>query len=137
MLMEIDTEEARKQFHDFVKQIAVRSKKKFTTIYRRKIDALLFKLIAVTPRHTGAAAGEATGTPMPPSHPAFGMTIGNDEGDSGWQLREVTEGKHTVWVIVNPMWLPYLHYLEYGTIRIPAQGFLRSTWEEFKIEQGV
>jgi hypothetical protein len=75
------------------------------------IDDAIADLRNLTPKDTGAAAGAATGRPMTPSHPGYGLPIGNFEGATGWQPYMSDNGKQ--WSITNPMWEPYLKYRNY------------------------
>lgn len=70
-------------------------------------------LRAITPKDTGAAAGTTQGAnrPIYKSHPGYRMGIGNEPGDTGWQLKWVnTASKFT---IHTPMWDFYLKYVNY------------------------
>ena len=88
----------------------------------------------VTPRDTGAAAGYATGKEPPPYHPVskLGLTIGKEEGQSGWQV-VFTQGRgsNAKYALRNPMWEPYLKYHEFGVIANGATGgMFRVKWNE-------
>ena len=92
-------------------------------------------LAAEGPAYTGASAGrEDRGRfPVTPRHPAYGMNIGNDPGDSGWQLGQTPrrKGEPVRVYLKNPMWKPYLQYVEFGAVRGQANlraGFVRATW---------
>jgi hypothetical protein len=87
----------------------------------------------ITPRDTGAAAGIEGDRPLYNSHPAskMGLTIGNEEGQSGWQV-VFTQGRgsNAKYALKNPMWKPYLQFLEYGVV--PGsyiQGTFRAEWK--------
>lgn len=73
-------------------------------------------LQAITPKDTGAAAGTTLGAKrvMYKWHPAFkmGLPIGNEPGDSGWQMTHTKNSNK--FAIINPMWDPYLKYVNYG-----------------------
>jgi hypothetical protein len=87
---------------------------------------------SVTPKDTGAAAGEPTGKTPYPSHPVskLGLTIGKEEGQSGWQI-VFTQGRgsNAKYALRNPMWVPYLQYHEYGIVGNSA-GVFRLKWNE-------
>ena len=113
------------------------AKKSFRIIWRRKMQILLEKLIQATPRWTGAASGEATGVEVPTWHKAYGFTIGNSPGDSGWQLKETEDSSNRIIVlIINPMWNRYLKYLEYGEWS-KHMGFTRQAFQSFKDGEGL
>lgn len=126
-----------KGFEDAVRAIARRQNKKYLDIYRKKMLKLMQELIATTPRDTGAAAGTTLGAKrgLYPSHPASytPYIIGNQIGESGWQLRESREvGGQVTFGITNSMWDYYLKYLEYGIgPHSMHKGFIRRTWLAF------
>lgn len=92
-------------------------------------------LIEVGPVDTGIARGEASGAPVAPTHKGAGLAIGNEPGESGWQIRP---GKQTATEasisIGSPLWESYLKWVETGWIharskkQIPARLFLATTW---------
>lgn len=94
------------------------------------------------PAYTGASAGRADrgSHPLKPSHPAWGMVIGNAPGNSGWQMQadDFRPGIPVLKVgIANPMWDPYLKFVNYGLDAAnegggPAQHFLEKAWSNHK-----
>lgn len=94
------------------------------------------------PAWTGASAGRADRgtTTMKPSHPAYGMVIGNTPGNSGWQMQadDYNVSARVLKVgIANPMWEHYLKNINYGfpgstTDGRPAQHFLEHAWANHK-----
>lgn len=128
-----------RDFDRAITRIAKAHKKRFIDKYRQRIMALLRELAAATPVDTGAAKGDDTGhkRDIYPSHPAFGMTIGNNIGDSGWQVEEVSDsnGDLVRFRILNPMYEHYLKYIEFGYANQrnhPKRGFIRETFRKFK-----
>lgn len=100
--------------------------------YEKKMHELVRNLRDATPRFTGAASGDPTDIVVPKWHPAYGKIIGNEPGDTGWQLRVATRGSQVVFQVINPMWNLYLKYVEYGTVGISARHFTSDTWYAFK-----
>lgn len=104
------------RYQVLVNRIAEKVKRKADTVYKKQMENLLNELVEATPKWTGASAGEATGIELPRWHPAYkeGLTIGNEPGQSGWQLdvREHAYSEELVtFVIKNPMWHFYLKYI--------------------------
>lgn len=92
------------------------------------------KLATEGPAYTGASSGrEERGMfPIKPSHPAYGLNIGNEPGDSGWQLGQTPrrKGEPVRVYLKNPMWKPYLQFVDRGIVpgqKAPA-GFVRDMW---------
>lgn len=126
-----------KDLTDFLKTIVKKQKQSLTVLWRRKMNVLIQRLADGTPAYTGAAAGitkHAKVDEIPSWHPAYGMTIGNDPGETGWQLLSQTNTKGFSYHIINPMWAPYLVYV--NSIGQHA-GFVDQIWEDFKQEQGM
>jgi hypothetical protein len=125
-----------KDIDSWLRGIVKKQNQSLPTLWRRKLSVLIAQLAAGTPAYTGAAAGtqrNAKVDEIPKWHPAYGMTIGNDPGDSGWQLETVQTDKGTTFYIMNPMWLKYLVYV--NAIGSNA-GFVDQIWEQFKRDQG-
>jgi hypothetical protein len=128
----------RGSFEAWIKDIAEHYEKQFEEVYVREMEVLLNDIIQHTPIATGAAAGvesNAVGSAhvtMTNSHPAYGLTIGNMPGESGWQLEVDQKGRNLHMAISNPMWDHYLKYLEFGVVQ-PADPraeshFVHSAW---------
>ncbi len=94
------------------------------------------------PADTGASAGRAERGrhTMKPSHPAYGMVIGNAPGNSGWQMQADNFNPAAAILqvgIASPMWDPYLKMVNYGADGAteagrPAQHFLEYAWANHK-----
>lgn len=123
------------RFYEWVKRVEGRSREHVRLRSVKELRLILKDLKVDSPIYTGAS----TGVPGPfatrarqPSHPAHGMTIGNNIGDSGWQIvyRKINQYAEQV-ALVNPMWQPYLKYVEKG--EAPHQThkpyFVRMAWE--------
>lgn len=124
------------EIESFLRNIVKKQKQSLPVLWRRKLTVLIRNLAAGTPAYTGAAAGtrmNAKVNEIPKWHPAYGMTIGNDPGDTGWQLFETKTDKGTTFAIYNPMWI---HYLVYVNAIGQHAGFVDRIWEQFKREQG-
>ena len=85
------------------------------------------------PAWTGASAGRPDRARFPgyfpKNHPASGMRIGNEPGDSGWQMLPPELHRTLVSLaLANPMWEPYLKAVEMAVapaaVRHPG-GFVR------------
>jgi len=121
-------------FDKALQSVVLRWHKKKEDVYRVKIRKLLKILIRQTPADTGAAKGDTSGArrEVYNSHPAFGAyAIGNEVGESGWQIIEDTHRGGVRLRIVNPMWDFYYKYVEYdsnsahaGNVRAAVQQFL-------------
>jgi hypothetical protein len=91
--------------------------KKYDTALQQVVSEQIEKTIddlrKHTPIDTGAGAGTTQGAKrnMYKSHPGFGMHIGNNPGDTGWQVEKENDVRR--WAIVNPMWVPYLREVNY------------------------
>jgi hypothetical protein len=127
----------QKEFQKAILAMAKRHHKRFTDKYRQKIFQLHRNLIAATPVDTGAAKGDDSGAnrDLYKSHPAAYVPylIGNEPGESGWQVIETVKDGNIVFSIANPMWDYYLKYVEFGQGRSSKhQGFIRAIWQDFK-----
>lgn len=126
----------------------IETKKMADWLYRRvekRVDAKIVQATKILgqvrdtlaeegPAYTGASSGrEDRGQfPIKPSHPAYGLNIGNDPGDSGWQLGQSPrrKGELVRVYLKNPMWKPYLQFVDRGIVpgqKAPA-GFVRDIW---------
>lgn len=104
---------------------------------RAELQLILEDVAENGPAWTGASSGRPGRAIfkgfMPKWHPASGMTVGNERGDSGWQIAETARraGSTVSVALVNPMWDPYLKYVEAGvapaTVHSPG-GFVREAW---------
>lgn len=133
------TGSSRQGFAAWLKDLAEHYEEQVEQTYVREMEILLNDIIQHTPIATGAAAGVeynlvgSAHVTLTNGHPAYGLTIGNGPGESGWQLEvEKTKGK-LVMSIINPMWDPYLKYLEFGIVT-PADGraeshFVHNAWQ--------
>jgi len=103
----------------------------------RSMEETLNEIIDNSPIHTGASSG-VTGAAFAykinyPSHPAhsYASSVGNyfNQGQSGWQLhyKGVNQYRGSVYV-TNPMWEPYLKFVEYGFYPASRSGFVASAW---------
>lgn len=83
------------------------------TVVTEQVDLTIDDLRINTPKDTGAGAGTIQGSKRSiyKSHPGFGMPIGNNPGDTGWQVTKGNDVRR--WGIVNPMWVPYLREVNY------------------------
>lgn len=113
----------RRSFEGFLKEIAEHYEKRVEEVYVQEMEILLNDIIQHTPIATGAAAGVeynlvgSAHVTMTSSHPAYGLTIGNLEGESGWQLGVQQTARKLTLSISNPMWEPYLQFLEFGIVQ--------------------
>lgn len=119
----------------------------FAAIKQRKVELLIRvqkelavlqqDLIDTGPVETGAAVGstERAVREQRPGDKSYGFKIGNDPGDSGWQLTGINEWDEDFKVIemgiANPMWDRYYKYVELGFTHhrtrknVPARLFVR------------
>ena len=135
----------RGAFHTYIQQLAEKHKTGIRTQLRNEAEKLVARLAMTTPVDTGAASGRSdrprTGlgggpsTPITPKHPAYGMTIGNQPFNSGWQIRfSNTSDTGTITVsIVSPLWEKYVHYLEFISERY--KHFVLAAWQEHMKER--
>ena len=105
----------RQAFINAVRAIKEKHEKRVTDILREIGNEAVATLRELTPKDTGAAAGTKSGAKreLYASHPArkLGLNIGNEVGDSGWQMKWVRTSHK--FVITTPMWEPYLKYVNY------------------------
>lgn len=82
-------------------------------VVRVQMEITIDDLRSTTPVDTGAGAGTINGAKrdMYFSHPGYGMHIGNNPGDTGWQMEKENDVRR--WAITNPMWVPYLRVVNY------------------------
>jgi hypothetical protein len=116
-------------FLQFAKFLAVKHKKRLGLQAHREMRRIQEDIKKLQPKDTGASAGDTSGAKRDiySSHPAFGLTIGNEIGDSGWQIDQ-NESAGTI-KLRNPMWNKYLKYLEAGTARGHYNsGFVAKAW---------
>lgn len=96
-------------------QIAKKHKVRVKVVVDEVMKEVLQQLVETTPKDTGAAAGTTVGAkrPLYKTHPAFleGRSIGNQIGQSGWQIINLNNSKKVA--IVNPMWDEYLKEVNY------------------------
>ncbi|MBA3761738.1 MAG: hypothetical protein H0X04_00145 [Chthoniobacterales bacterium] len=108
---------------------------------RTDIVGIAKQLVGDNPKYTGASSGEATGRPLPASHPAskLNLSVGNlfNGGQSGWQAGEtkVSARRHEFYLF-NPMWDYYLVFVEFGiaaTGHTPSSGagFVSRAWDDY------
>lgn len=116
----------RERFVKYIQSLPRKHKMRLRDKLRDEAYIIVAALAGVTPRKTGAAAGRATGVPMTPKHPGYAMAIGNDPGDTGWQVRYYDHSDKIT--IGTPMWKPYLRYHEFGIVGNNA-GFVRGVWQ--------
>lgn len=124
------------EFSKHIMEVNKRYKKRLEYVWRVKINKLLKQLAEESPAYTGASAGttqNAKVDTIPKWHPAYGGNIGNNPGDTGWQLKEVQTKGRTLFQIVNPMWTKYLVYVNAFGIH---QGFVDRIWMDFKSKEG-
>lgn len=83
-------------------------------VMQEQVDLTIDELRITTPKDTGAGAGTEQGArrAMYKSHPGYGKKIGNNPGDTGWQLYKGNDTRR--WGIINPMWEPYLKEVNYA-----------------------
>lgn len=98
----------------------------------KELEMVMSEIIKNSSRWTGASSGEKGSRKVYPSHPAAGMTIGNyfNGGESGWQMGKKKINQYsTQFYIYNPMWQPYLRFVEKGMVP-GAQGrdVVRTAW---------
>jgi hypothetical protein len=130
---------SRQGFAAWLQAVADHYEEQIEAAYVKEMEILLNDIIQHTPIATGAAAGVEYNlvgqahVKLTNSHPAYGLDIGNEPGDSGWQLHVEQSKSKLVMSITNPMWEPYLKYLEYGIVT-PADGraeshFVQNAWQ--------
>ena len=90
---------------DHLRMVAKRHALNLTDLIEDQMRLTIEELRVTTPKDTGAAAGVEWGKKrnMHKSHPGWGMRIGNEPGDTGWQIMS-NNPQH--WAITNPMWVP-------------------------------
>ena len=102
----------------------------------KELSLILEDVAENGPAWTGASAGREGRARFegfwPKGHPASGMRVGNEPGDSGWQkLPPKLEGKAVTMALANPMWEIYLKAVEMGVapaaVKHPG-GFVRDAW---------
>lgn len=125
-----DINTSKKRFEDYVKQRATYYKKAYLKVMYKEIELMLLELVETTPADTGAAAGstDRAKRSIYSSHPAKtgGFHIGNEVGQSGWQIIEQEDG----FSLTNPMWDLYLKYLEFGIVHGEYQPhFVQRAWK--------
>lgn len=98
---------------DALREVAKRRGEAIADVIERELALTVKELQQLTPKDTGAAAGTTAGSrrPIYKSHPGYGMKIGNDQGDSGWQVYNNRDTRY--WAITNPMWVDYLRRINY------------------------
>lgn len=105
----------RQRITKHFQEIAKKHKVRVKTVVEEVMQDTLGLLVQLTPKDTGAAAGTTVGAkrPMYKTHPAFleGRSIGNQLGQSGWQIIHLNNAKKVA--IVNPMWEEYLKEVNY------------------------
>lgn len=112
----------RKSFDEYVKTFAKRYKIAYKKVYTKEMGVVLDDVIQHTPIDTGASAGvldNEVGSEkraIYKGHVAFGQNIGNEPGDSGWQMVEKETNDGFKLSIVNPQWNKYLKYVHAGII---------------------
>ena len=104
---------------------------------QKELAVLQQDLIDNGPVETGAAAGSTSRAvrEQRPGDKSYGFKIGNEAGDSGWQLTGINEWDPEMKVIVlgiaNPMWDRYYKFVELGFTHhrtkksIPARFFVK------------
>ncbi len=102
---------------------------------REELQLILEYVAENGPNWTGASAGRtnAGSIPVPKWHPAYGLSLGNERGESGWQIAETARrnGSQVSMSLVNPMWNPYLKIVEAGAAPASVHsrgGFVRDAW---------
>lgn len=100
----------RSRLADELRKAAKRHQMRLRDLIDTQIEATIAELRKITPKDTGAGAGMPTGHLVYKTHPGYGMNIGNERGDTGWQPYS-NHPDH--WAIINPMWEPYLKIVNY------------------------
>jgi hypothetical protein len=112
----------RRGLDAMIRDIMAYYPKAFEEAYVAEMEIMLKQLIDTTPIDTGAAAGVTSNSvgsqkrSYYSGHKAQPANIGNNPGDTGWQLEKEGEGKKLKLSIVNPQWDSYLKYLELGIV---------------------
>src|ERR1043165_6051370 len=89
-------------------------------VYEREIKIIFEEIVDNTPIDTGAAAGVLSNSvgsqkrSLYSGHKAYGYSISNEVGGSGWQLLDNSTADRVVYSIMNPQWNTYLKFLEHG-----------------------
>lgn len=141
----LHTKARTKQFEDRIRDLSRNRKKSFDATVRKTMLNLIDKLKEETPADTGAAANDLSRAVRPIywSHPAvkMGLPIGDNDGigGSGWQYKEDASSSYkTDFMILNPMWIPYLRLFEYGIVNSKEKGniagYVKRLWYEAKEE---
>jgi hypothetical protein len=113
----------RRGFDAMIRDIIEYYPKAFEEAYVQEIEIIIKGLIDTTPIDTGAAAGVTSNSVgskkrnMYAGHAAGNADIGNNPGDTGWQLEVKQTSKMLKMSIVNPQWDSYLKYLELGLVQ--------------------
>ncbi len=114
----------RRGFENFINDLADRYEQAFEEAYVKEAETIILDIIDHTPIATGAAAGTLSNSvgdahkPLKWNHHAKNLTIGNEPGDSGWQMDVDQTGKVLKIAIFNPMWEHYLRYLNAGLVNL-------------------
>jgi hypothetical protein len=116
-----------KRLGAFLKRVADKAGVRVEVKAKEYADKLLADIIATTPVYTGASKGVQGPFAYRmnyPYHPA-----NNIKGDLGWYMiyRKINQYAGQ-FVIGNPMWDPYLRYVEYGFTPSESERFLRNAW---------
>lgn len=129
----------RRGFEAFIASIAAYYPKAYRDAYYNEVSIILTDLIETTPIDVGYAAGVTSNKvgvqkrkPYP-SHKAYGQTISNDPGGSGWQMKLADDTREMKISIVNPQWNTYLKFLESGIVQpiAPATShFVFAAWKK-------
>lgn len=124
-------------FRATIEKIAAKRKKQFFETLFDEAQRLLYDIVDNTPIDTGASAGVTENSvgskrrAVYKGHPAYGLTIGNRQGESGWQINvSLTTTKIDV-SITNPMWNEYLKYYETGVLTPLPPAHIRFAYRAF------
>ncbi len=129
---------SRRGFEAMIRDIAAYYPKAFEEAYIHEINIIIKGLIDTTPIDTGAAAGVTSNSVghqkrnLYPTHKAGSNDIGNNPGDTGWQLEVEQKMQSLKIAIVNPQWDSYLKYLELGIVQpLPPASphFVYNQWQ--------
>lgn len=121
-----------KSFAQWADNYSKKWKKNKSDVMRSELEIVLSEIIKNSSIWTGASSGIRGQHKITASHPAHGMTIGNyfNGGESGWQMGEKHINQHrSQFYIYNPMWQPYLRFVEKGMV--PGAGgadVVRTAW---------
>jgi hypothetical protein len=98
---------------DALRKIAKKHELRLVDVITNQLLLTVQDLKDNTPVDTGAGAGDPVRArrAIYKSHPGFGRKIGNEVGDTGWQLSEKVTASH--WAVVSPMWGAYLREVNY------------------------